>query len=307
MLRRKTGDSSRPSQVRNNNNNAMIYNLIVDAGSTKADWVLTDSAGAELLRFQTRGVNAAVNSREEIEDFIREGASKTSIRGNKLCIYFYGAGCLSAHIVEGMEQRLRNAFDTESAVAASDLLGAARSICGHEPGIACILGTGSNSCLYDGKNIIRNTPSLGYILGDEGSGASLGKRLLADAYKGQLPDDILQEIEDTYDLTMPLLIENVYRRPSANRYLASFVPFIKAHLEYPEIDAMVRDEFNRFFTRNVINYDTTLSTPVGFVGSIAFHFADQVKAAAEMLGLQVGKIIQKPIESLVKFHSTEAL
>ena len=183
--------------------------------------------------------------------------------------------------------------------AHSDLLGAARALCGHNYGIASILGTGANSCLYDGRRIIANTPALGYILGDEGSGGVLGKLFLHELYKGVLSEKICSEFEREYGLTMADVIQRVYREPMPNRFLASLAPFIHRHLSDDAVRQIVIRNFRDFFRYNIRPYGLS-DMPVSFVGSIAFHFRDQLTEAALAENFRLGKILQSPIEGLVE-------
>ena len=188
--------------------------------------------------------------------------------------------------------------------AHSDLLGAARALCGHNYGIASILGTGANSCLYDGEYIIQNTPALGYILGDEGSGGVLGKHFLHELYKGVLSENIRREFEQEYGLMMSDVIQRVYREPMPNRFLASLAPFIHRHLSDPAVARLVIDNFRDFFRYNIRPYQ--LEMPVSFVGSIAWHFRDQLAEAANAEGFRLGTILKSPIEGLLRYHAPKS-
>lgn len=280
----------------------MEYNLIADAGSTKIDWALTDLQGGEVTHFTTRGLNALLATADQTESLMKEASSLLPGTASPTAIWYYGAGCATPEICDRMRSAIRAILKADEISISSDLLGAARSLLGHERGIACILGTGSNSCLYDGTNIIRNIPSLGFILGDEGGGASLGKRLIADAFKGLLPSAITDRLLEKYNLTLADILDKVYRNPAPNKFLASFVPFLRDHLRNPYVYSLVYTEFQNFLTRNVTHYQGAHSLPISFTGSIAFHFADVLKDAADSLGLTVGTITPQPLEGLVKYH-----
>ena len=198
---------------------------------------------------------------------------------------------------------LQEAFPQAKEVEAhSDLLGAARALCGHNYGIASILGTGANSCLYDGECIVQNTPALGYILGDEGSGGVMGKHFLHELYKGVLSDNIRSEFEQEYGLTMADVIQRVYREPMPNRFLASLAPFVHRYLSDAAIARLVIDNFRDFFRYNIRPYNHP-EMPVSFVGSVAWHFRDQLAEAAEAEGFLLGTILKSPIEGLLRFHT----
>ena len=186
----------------------------------------------------------------------------------------------------------------------SDLLGAARALCGREAGIACILGTGSNSCLYDGRNIVEHTPPLGYILGDEGSGSFLGKSLLNGLFKGLLPESLKQSFCDKYCLSLSDIIGRVYRQPAPNTFLASLVPFIAEHRTEPAIHDMLTDAFRLFITNNIAIYGHK-EMPINCVGGIAYQFEEELRAAAAAKGMQIGCVLRRPIERIVQYHLHE--
>ena len=198
---------------------------------------------------------------------------------------------------------LQEAFPQVKQVEAhSDLLGAARALCGHNYGIASILGTGANSCLYDGERIIQNTPALGYILGDEGSGAVLGRRFLNALYKGVLSKEIQNSFETSMGLTMASVIDRVYRQPLANRFLASLSEFIHSHLNDEAVREIVIQNFDDFFQKNIVPYNRR-DLPVSFVGSIAWHYQSELQESASRQGFTLGTILKSPIEGLLRFHT----
>ena len=181
------------------------------------------------------------------------------------------------------------------------MVAAARGLCGHEPGIACILGTGSNSCYYDGKNIVDNVSPLGFILGDEGSGAVLGKLFVSDLLKNQLTPGLKEKFLEQYNLTVGDIIDRVYRKPFPNRFLATFSPFISENLTDPAVHALVLNSFKSFLKRNVMQYDFE-GKPVGFVGSVAFHYREVLEEAVNDMHLKMGKIVQSPMEGLIEYY-----
>lgn len=277
--------------------------LIADSGSTKTDWCVCHQ-GEVLQRIQTQGINPVHQSDDEIEKIIREMAAQLMNAESISRVHFYGAGCHSPKMQSIVSNALQTALlhcRLQEIRIDSDLVGAAQSVCQGEAGIACILGTGSNSCEFDGKEIVRNTPSLGYILGDEGSGASLGRILIGDWLKGQLPQEVGDAFAKEYGLTQNDIIERVYRQPLANRFLANFTPFLHKHRTEPAIHTLLVGEFTRFFLRNVMVYNTQL--PVHFVGSVAHYFNEELTEAAQSLGLTVGRILRAPMEGLIKNHA----
>lgn len=281
--------------------------LIADSGSTKTDWCLCNQ-GTILCSIQTQGINPYHQSEEAIEAVLREELlpqltqhSAFNIQ-NTIDIVFYGSGCANENACNRIKKAIHKVLETKDITVHSDLLGAARALCGHEEGIACVLGTGSNSCLYNGKEITANTPPLGYILGDEGSSAVLGRRLVGDCLKNQLPEAIRDEFLTEYGLTQEIILEKVYRQPLANRFLASLTPFLSKHREVPEVHNLLVESFVAFFVRNVKQYRRPW-LPIHFVGSIANAFAPELKEAAESLGMELGTIMRSPMEGLIKYHT----
>lgn len=275
--------------------------IIADAGSTKTDWAILNTQTGKARKFRTDGINALISPPEEMS---RLFAQASSLAGDDISeIYYYGAGCATPAICRRTEAALSAAFGGIEAYATTDLLGAARALLGNKRGIACILGTGSNSCLYDGMTIIEQIPSLGFILGDEGSGAALGKRLVSDAFKGHLPEIIKEKFLDSYKLTLADILDKVYKKPGANAFLASLVPFLSDNLWNPYIYSLVLKELTKFMVRNVRLYKDVHSLPVCFTGSIAANFEKLVREAASSQGLSVGTITQVPIDGLINFHN----
>lgn len=284
--------------------------LIADSGATKTDWCLGETqASARVTR--TTGINPFHQSEEEILSVLSQELMPTiSASADAFsAVYFYGSGCTPEQSVR-VRGILGNMFRNARITVESDLTGAARALCGSEKGIACILGTGSNSGLYDGKRIVSNVPPLGYILGDEGSGAYIGKRFVGDCLKGLLPDDLRQALLDGLGLSMPQLIDRVYRQPQVNRFLASVTPIIYRYKERPEVKALLTDCFGEFFRRNVWPYRNLLSAedgtcllpPVSFVGSVAWYFRKEVEESARSCGLQVGRFLKEPLGDLAGYH-----
>lgn len=273
--------------------------LIADSGSTKTDWVLAD--GNDVVgRYQTQGINPFHQSEDDILAILRSELAP-SIQQTPSTIQFYGSG-VRPELEPVMQRLLSTVFPSAAVEAHGDLLGAARAVCGHSSGVACILGTGANSGLYDGRQIVSNTPPLGYILGDEGSGAVLGVRLLNALYKGFLPSSLLSAFETETGLSVADVIARVYRQPLANRFLASLSPFVNRHIDVPEMSQLVVDNFRCFFRRNVVQYNRP-DLPVGFVGSIAYYYENQLRKAADAEGFTVGVVLKSPMEGLITLSS----
>lgn len=279
--------------------------LIADAGSTKIDWVLTDHSEGFLHRFSTKGINPAVASVDEVGLVLAEAGKNLRLFGTISNVYYYGAGCATGEIRAKMKEQLKQSLNCGEAYVYSDLLGAARGLLGRKPGIACILGTGSNSCLYDGNTIIANTPSLGFILGDEGSGSALGKRLTADYLKRQMPEDLATRFETEYHLTTALAIQKVYKEQAPNRFLASFAPFLHKNLADNYVRNIIDEEFKRFITRNLLNYEGVTEIPVCFTGSIAYNFSEILRLSLRDCGLRAGEISMSPMTGLLKYHTDQ--
>ena len=274
--------------------------LLADSGATKTDWYIGNNP-TDGLQFQTEGINPFHQSPSIICTILEKQLLPHLPVSPASChrIFFYGAGCTPAKSLE--VARILQIFFTNAQISVeSDLLGAARSACKDHPGIACILGTGSNSCLYDGRQIVRNIPPLGYILGDEGSGAYLGKRFIGDCLKGQLPEKLRDGLLEEYKLTMADILDRVYRQPQANRFLAGFTPYIYMHKEETEVQHFLSDCFREFFLRNILPYES--DQPVSFVGSIAWFFRKEIEETARQMNISVGTFVKSPIEGLKVYH-----
>lgn len=278
--------------------------LIADSGSTKTDWGFFNTT-SDIQALRTAGINPCHQTTDQIREIIEnELLPQTRLvdRSQVSRVFYYGAGCATPAICGTMQNLLNEFFPQADVTVASDMLGAARALCGNSEGVACVLGTGSNSCLYDGKDIVGQVPSLGYILGDEGSSAALGRRLLSDCLKRQLPESLSREFMERHDLNMDTILENVYRKPLPNLFLAGFTPFLAEKRDVPEVHKLIVQCFSEFFTRNVISYHRPW-LPVHFVGSVANNFARELTESADMLGMRVGNIMAAPLKGLVEYHS----
>ena len=279
--------------------------LIADAGSTKIDWCVTTPQGAGRC-FTSDGVNALMASDSDLHTAFSYALN--SLTEAPDAVYYYGAGCVDAEVCERVEMALRRVLRPSSDAVVevySDLLGAARSLCGHEPGIACILGTGSNTGLYDGVGIADSVPSLGFMLGDEGSGASLGRRMINAAYRRMVPPEIAKAMEEYLGLDYGGVLRRVYsggERPNA--FLASLVPFIAENISCDSVRRLVAEEFRSFFSRTVAAYGpASASLPIHFVGGVAVTFSDVLAQTATLLGFpNLGKIEARPRAGLLEYH-----
>lgn len=276
--------------------------LIADSGATKTDWWLVQ--GEEVVqRFSGKGISPVYQSEEEITQEIREHIFPLLTNPAVGTIHFYGSGCIPEKIPM-VKNAIQHSLPIDAIHVYSDLMAAAHSLCGHDAGIACILGTGSNSCEWDGEVIRKQISPLGFILGDEGSGAALGKQLVADALKNQLTPGLKEELLEAYQLTSAMIIDKVYRQPFPSRFLASLSPFLHSHIEDTSIRRIVTQSFSAFFEKNVMQYDYR-NRKVHFVGSIAWYFADRLYEVATEKGISIGRITQSPMEGLVHYHQSK--
>lgn len=275
--------------------------LIADSGSTKTAWALVDRSGT-VFEYETAGINPFFQTTQEIYDNLNEKLMPFILQINVAAIYFYGAGCATDEKKEVVATPLRQLFPNAVIKIESDLLGAARASCQHTPGIVCILGTGSNSCFYDGDKIVKNVSPLGYILGDEGSGAALGKQLVADCLKNQMPQYLTDRFFKRFNLTPAVILDKVYKQPFPNRFLAGFTPFLKEEIAETPIAELVYKGFRSFLIRNIRQYDYE-NFDLNCIGSVAFHFEDLFRLAAEDQGMIIGGITKNPMNGLIKFHT----
>lgn len=274
--------------------------LIADGGSTKTDWHIIDND--VLHQFHSKGINPFFNTEEQIREEIF-ASEISNVRTKVKEMHFYGAGMVDDKIKAEAKLIFEGIFTNAEAVTVNDdMLAAARALLGNNSGIACILGTGSNSCLYSGNEIGEKVPALGYILGDEGSGTHLGKAFLNKYFKRGFTDALYAELHAELDLNMSEVITNTYKKQQPNRYLASFTKVIKKYIHKPEIEDLVKQSLNAFIDINLSKYPAYNNQEICFVGSIAYYFKDQLFKVFDERGLKLGKILQSPMEGLVEYH-----
>ena len=270
--------------------------LIADSGSTKTAWHI---AGAY---FETQGINPFHQQEDVIRRILHdELLPQLPVEAVVTEVSFYGAGCtpqMSPRLVDALHAVLDGHTCVE---VGSDMLGAARALCQRSEGIACILGTGANSCLYDGTDIVANVSPLGYILGDEGSAAYIGKRLVGDVLKQQMPPQVCQLFYEETHLDAATIVESVYRRPMANRFLGDVSRFCGRHRDLMAVHRLLVDSFSQFFVRNVASYHRP-DLAVHFIGSIAYYYSDELHEAAARSGFRVGTIARTPMQGLLRYH-----
>lgn len=280
----------------------MVYYLIADAGSTKIQWALVEAGEGFVKPFRTVGLNALTATDLEIESVLLDALSHMPEDAEIESVEYYGAGCATQASCERIRLLVTRIFDCDRVTVESDLVGAARSLLGDERGIACILGTGSNSCLYDGRQIVANTPSLGYVLGDEGSGNAIGRRLLSDYLKHQMPNEIADKFAAITDTDLAAALQKVYKEPGANRWLASLAKFAAVNIAHEYVERLIKDEFRRFIDRNVTAYFSQTdrhNTPICFTGGVAAGFATQLTEICDEYGLYLEQITSEPMQGLV--------
>ncbi len=276
--------------------------LIADSGSTKCDWALVndDQAGFQLLK--SRGFNPYFHDHKFIHKELSSLEKFRNIKDDVDSIYFYGAGCSAPELNQRILKGLRSFFTKAEILVDHDLKAAAYACYTGKKEIACILGTGSNSCFYDGNEFYQELPSLAYILGDEASGSYFGKRILRSYFYKQMPEELAKELEQSFNVKKEVVIDHVYRQLNSNVYLASFMKFFSSHREHPFVVEMISKGMRKFLNIHVLAYDNAKDCEINFVGSIAYYFEEILRKECEALGLSLNQVIKKPIEGLVRFH-----
>ncbi|MBS9525419.1 N-acetylglucosamine kinase [Litoribacter ruber] len=274
--------------------------LIADSGSSKTNWKYINGNGEVLESIKTIGLNPYFLSQENITEIITEQLAPKidSLRS----VHFYGAGCGTPEKQEIVQQAIMNGLSVFDVEVKGDILGAARALFHDSEGIACVIGTGTNSCLYDGEEIIQTVPSLGYMLGDFGSGAVIGKEFLALLLQEKLPKVIEYSFKEDFGLTTPQILDKIYNKPLANRFLASFVPFLRKHAETPELRKMIKNGFSQFMDYYIRPYRNKSESTIGIVGSVGFYFQDFLLEVASDKGYKIRTIMADPMEGLIKYH-----
>jgi glucosamine kinase len=274
--------------------------LIADSGSTKTDWVLIDETKQQ--RYKTIGYNPYFINSESIYNSLSEKLVPELDPLIIKSVYFYGAGCSSADNVEIVNKALTRCFINSKVSVGHDMLAAARALLRTEPGFAAIIGTGSNTCIYNGKEITRNIDSLGYLLGDEGSGSYIGKKLVRDFMRGYLPKELDVKFREKYQLSHADIFNNLYNKPLPNRFLAGFCMFADENQDHAYVRQVVKESFNDFFKNLVTHYENYKNYSFNCVGSVAYVFRDILNETAVEHGMKPGKILHSPIEDLVDYH-----
>ncbi|WP_152287795.1 N-acetylglucosamine kinase [Flavicella marina] len=276
--------------------------LIADGGSTKVDWIALDENKNELFKVRTPGLNPAVVDEKVLRERVLSAKEFSENLEKVTQVFFYGAGCGTVVATKILKDLFEELFSNAEVVVEEDMLAAVYAATGSEPAIVCILGTGSNSCYYDGKDIYSSTVSLGYMLMDEASGNYFGKRLIRNYYYKTMPEDIAKKFEESYDLSPDTIKHNLYKEPNPNTYLADFASFMFQFKEEQFVKDLMESGFEEFFVTRVLPYKKDKATPIYFIGSIAHYFYDILEKVAQKHGLNLAGAIQRPIDNLIKYH-----
>ncbi|QEC69853.1 N-acetylglucosamine kinase [Panacibacter ginsenosidivorans] len=280
----------------------MPVKLIADSGSTKCEWCLL--ANGKKKKIFTTGMSPYFLSAEQMIELLQKELLKKIKDVNIDEIYYYGTGLGNPANVVLLKKVLKKVFPVAKKIEANiDLLAAARAVCGHEKGIACILGTGSNSCYYNGKKIMKNSPGLGYVLGDEGSGAYLGKKVVQHFLYNTFDEDLMMRFTNAFNVGANEILEHVYKQPQPNRYLASFAIFLAENRGHYMIENIIEDGLNDFFFTHLYKYRESWLYPISFVGSVAYGFKDVLKNLCDTYELELGKVLKQPMDGLVAYHN----
>lgn len=279
--------------------------LIADSGSTKTEWCLLKNNKPTL--FTSQGMSPYFLNAEQIEQIIRNEVFPFIKKYKIDQIFFYGTGCKNPANIKMFKKVFSKLLPDADTVVDNDLSAAAKALCGNEKGIACILGTGSNSCYYNGEKIVKNSPGLGFILGDEGSGAYLGKKVIQHYLYNIFDQDLKARFDAQFLTTETQIIESVYKKPLANRYLASFAIFLAENRGHYMIENIIEDGINDFFYTHIISYRESSTLPINFTGGIAYGFKDVVQQLCSNYDLRAGTFLRTPMEGLVKFHNSNLL
>jgi glucosamine kinase len=278
----------------------MAIQLIADSGSTKAEWCLID--GKKKKTFFTQGLSPYFLSAEQIQKILEQELKAKMKQVEPDEVFFYGTGCSNPNNVILVKKAIQKVFTKAKVSVDHDLMGAAKALCGKEKGIACILGTGSNSCFYNGKKIIKNSPGLGYVLGDEGSGAYLGKKVIQYFLYNTFDEDLMDRFKAKFNTNNNEILEAVYKKPLPNRYLANFTIFLAENRGHYMVENIIEDGFNDFFFNHIYKYRESWTLPINFIGSVAFGFKDVLKEMCSSYELQLGTVLKKPMDGLIKYH-----
>jgi glucosamine kinase len=278
----------------------MSIQLIADSGATKCEWVLLNEGKKKTIL--TSGISPYFVTGEQVIETLNKNLVPKLKGAQVQQVHFYGTGMSNPENVSMIKQALKQVFKPAKVTINTDLLAAARALCGTGKGIACILGTGSNSCFFNGKKIVKNSPGIGYILGDEGSGAYLGKKVVQYYLYDTFDEDLRSRFDARFETTSVEILENVYRKPLANRYLATFAIFLAENRGHYMIENILEDGLNDFFFHHIYKYRESWTRPIHFIGSVAFGFKDVLQELCNTYELELGRVLKTPMEGLIKYH-----
>ena len=278
--------------------------LIADGGSTKADWILLDKSGEQVFKTRTEGLNPEILSTELLKSRIHDNYELTSCKDNVTNVYFYGAGCGTERLTSLLKSMFKSFFVNAKIVVKEDTFAAVYAVTS-KPGIVCILGTGSNSCYFDGENVDVRIPSLGYILMDEASGNYFGKKLIRDYYYHKMPKDLARKFEEQYDLDADIIKINIYKEENPNAYLAHFAEFIFKNDRNYYFNKILHKGVKDFFKNRILPFSESAEVPVHFVGSIAFFAQDIIQDVARYHMVKIGSIVRRPIDGLIEYNRAQ--
>ena len=279
----------------------MAVTLIADSGATKAEWCLLNNGKKKTLF--TQGISPYFLNTDQVAELVSKELATKLKKVTVEHIFYYGTGCSNVENARSIKKALLRVFPQADVHVHTDLMGAARAVCGHEKGVACILGTGSNSCFYNGKNIVKNSPGIGYVLGDEASGAYLGKKVVQYYLYNTFDEDLRSRFDARFVTTGSEILDNVYKKPLPNRYLASFALFLAENRGHYMIENIIEDGLNDFFFQHLCKYNEIWKYPVHFVGSVAWGFKDVLEQLCHSYEFELGTVLKNPMEGLVKYHN----
>ncbi|MEJ7913193.1 MAG: N-acetylglucosamine kinase [Chitinophagaceae bacterium] len=275
--------------------------LLADSGATKAEWVLINNSKKKTL--YTQGISPYFLTTPEIIDLLQKELAPKLGKVGIDAIFYYGTGCANPDNAKSVKKALGKVFPGAKIDVQTDLVAAARALCRHQKGLACILGTGSNSCYYNGRKIVKNSPGIGYVLGDEGSGAYLGKQVLQHYFYKTYDEDLAARFDAMFATNAVEILDHVYKKPLPNRYLASFALFLAQNRDHYIVENIIYDGLNDFFWQHLSKYGEVWNTPVNFVGSVAYGFRDVLGELCTSYGFELGVVLKAPMPGLIKFHT----
>jgi glucosamine kinase len=275
--------------------------LIADSGATKAEWCLLNKGKKKTIF--TSGISPYFLNSVQVEELLRRELLPKLKNVLVDEVHYYGTGCANPHNVKSIQKAIRKVFTGAAVQVSHDMMAAARALCGTEKGVACILGTGSNSCFFNGKKILKSSPGLGYVLGDEGSGAYLGRKVIQHYLYKTFDEELLGRFDLTYTTNAVEILENVYKKPLPNRYLASFARFLAENRGHYMIENIIEDGLNDFFFTHLCKFSESWKYPIHFTGSVAYGFKDVLQDLCNSYEFELGRVLKNPMQGLTDYYS----